>query len=127
VTEGSGLSGAGRPEQLAAASTRRAWAVVGDGRSDPSWMGRPCRAAAFAAAGRSWWLLCLGSAAAGSSEKALLDTTDGGRIWTTASQVMSLTAPPRPGAIPLQEPHAWLLAPGQGLWRTTDGRHWRAL
>lgn len=93
------------------------------------------------------------------------------------SQVTSLTAPPRPGAITLQEPgamaagspkrlwlaalnnlyesgdggarwsrvpgpdpqgspasfdvlsptRAWLLAAGQGLWRTTDGRHWSAL
>jgi len=278
ATEGSGLPGAGRPEQLVATSTSRAWAVVGAGRlistadgganwtpdtppsraialarsgrtlwmieclggsdsscwsvllrkslpngaltisspklapkptpelafaggrrvaiseggnlviisgrgrrfvtlSDPLWMGRPCQAGAFAAAGPSWWLLCLGGAAAGSSEKALLDTTDGGRIWTTASQVTSLTASPSPGAITLEEPqamaaaapdrlwlaaennlyqsadggatwirvpgpdlqgspaafdvlsatHAWLLAPGHGLWRTTDGRHWSAL
>ena len=145
--------------------------------SDPTWMGRPCQAAAFAAAGPNWWLLCLGGAAAGSSEKALLDTTDGGRIWTTASQVTSLTTPAHPGEITLEEPtslaagsprrlwlaalnnlytsddggsqwnqvpgpdpqgspasfdvlsptHAWLLAAGEGLWRTTDGRHWRAL
>jgi photosystem II stability/assembly factor-like uncharacterized protein len=145
--------------------------------SDPWWMGRLCQAAAFAAVGRSWWLLCLGAAAAGSSEKALLGTTDGGRIWTAVSQVTSLTAPPRPGEITLEEPaalaagpprrlwlaalnnlfesedggarwirvpgpdpqgspvrfdvlsstHAWLLTPGQGLWRTTDGRHWGAL
>ncbi len=144
---------------------------------DPTWMGRPCQPAELAAAGRSWWLLCLGGAAAGSSEKALLRTTDGGKRWTVASQVTSLTTPPRPGAITLQEPdamtagsprrmwlaalnslyesgdagghwtrvrgpnpqgepasfdvlsatHAWLLAAGQGLWLTTDGRHWRAL
>lgn len=27
----------------------------------------------------------------------------------------------------LSPTHAWLLAAGQGLWRTTDGRHWIAL
>ena len=27
----------------------------------------------------------------------------------------------------LSPTHAWLLAAGQGLWRTTDGRHWKAL
>jgi len=278
LTEGSGLEGAGRVEQLVATSTRRAWAVVGAGRvmsttdggtswtaepprgsvmalvlgrrtlwmldclggsayscdsvlvrkvlpngvwtisspkllpnpepklalaggrtvvatgggtvvivSDggkrfterpvPTWMGQPCQTAGLAAAGRNWWLLCLGGAAAGSSDKALLRTTDGGARWNVVSQVTSLTAPLRPGAIPRQEPdaiaagsparlwlatqndlyesgdggarwpwvrgpdpqgtpasfdvltptRAWLLAPGQGLWRTTDGRHWHAL
>jgi photosystem II stability/assembly factor-like uncharacterized protein len=146
-------------------------------RPDPIWMGRPCQPAGLAAAGRNWWLLCLGGAAAGSSEKALFHTTDAGRRWTVVSQVTSLTAPPPPGAITLEEPdaiaagsrarlwlaaqnnlyasgdggarwervpgpdpqgypaafdvlsptHAWLLAAGQGLWRTTDGRHWIAL
>ena len=146
-------------------------------RPNPTWMGRPCFPAGLAAAGRNSWLLCLGGAAAGSSAKALLHTTDGGRTWTIASQVTSLTAPPQPGAITREEPdalvaasatrlwlaalnnlfvssdggarwslvrgpnpqgdptsfdvlsptHAWLLAGGQGLWRTTDGRHWAAL
>jgi hypothetical protein len=27
----------------------------------------------------------------------------------------------------LSPTHAWLLAAGQGLWRTTDGRHWQEL
>ena len=144
---------------------------------DPTWMGQPCFPAGLAAAGNSWWLICLGGAAAGSSTKALLHTTDGGRTWTIASQVTSLTAPPQPGAITREEPdalvaasptrlwlaalnnlfvsndggarwswvrgpnpqgypvsfdvlsptHAWLLGTGQGLWRTTDGRHWHAL
>ncbi len=124
-----------------------------------------------------WWVICLGGAAAGSSEKALLHTTDGGRKWSIASQVRSLTAPARAGTITRAEPnalaagshtrlwlaaqnsmyesedagftwhevpavnpqggpaafdvlsprHAWLLAPGQGLWRTMDGRQWSAL
>ena len=145
---------------------------------DPVWRGRPCWGAGFVTAGpRDWWLICIGGAAAGSSTKALLHTTDAGVSWHVASQVTSLTAPPRPGAITLAEPdalaagsparlwlaaqnslyesddggvrwtrargpnpqgspasfdvlsptRAWLLAPGQGLWRTTDGRRWRAL
>jgi photosystem II stability/assembly factor-like uncharacterized protein len=144
---------------------------------DPTWLGQPCFPAGLAAVGNSWWLICLGGAAAGSSTKALLHTTDGGRTWTIASQVTSLTAPPQPGAITREEPdalvaasptrlwlaalnnlfvsddggarwsrvpgpdpqgtpaafdvlsptHAWLLGAGQGLWRTTDGRHWDAL
>ncbi len=146
-------------------------------RPHPTWLGRPCQTAGLAAAGRSWWLLCLGGAGAGSSEKALLRTTDGGSSWHVVSQVTSLLAAPRAGAMPLQEPdaiaagsperlwlatqndlyesgdggarwtwvrgpdprgtpatfdvlsatEAWLLAPGQGLWRTADGRHWHAL
>jgi photosystem II stability/assembly factor-like uncharacterized protein len=146
-------------------------------RPDPTWMRQPCLPAGLAADGKGWWLLCLGGAGAGSSEKALLHTTDGGRTWTIASQVTSLSAPPQPGAITHEEPdalvaatptrlwlaalnnlfvsddagarwsrvpgpdpqgypaafdvlsptHAWLLAAGQGLWRTTDGRHWIAL
>lgn len=121
--------------------------------------------------------ICLGGAAAGSSTKALFHMTEGRRTWTIASQITSLTAPPQPGGITLEEPsalaaasptrlwlaalnnlyesadggvrwsrapgpdpqgtpttfdvlsptHAWLLAAGQGLWRTTDGRHWTAL
>jgi photosystem II stability/assembly factor-like uncharacterized protein len=146
--------------------------------ADPSWMGRPCQVADLASAGREgWWLICLGGAAAGSSTKALLHTTDAGRTWRIASQVKSLTEPWRPGSLGTGEPnamaagspsrlwlcfqnsvaesddagrswtgvpgvnpqgnpaafdvlsptHAWLLATGQGLWRTTDGRRWRAL
>jgi photosystem II stability/assembly factor-like uncharacterized protein len=144
---------------------------------DPTWMGQPCMPAGLTAAGNSWWLLCLGGAAAGSSTKALFHTTDAGNRWTIASRVTSLTAPLEPGAITREEPdalvaasptrlwlaalnnlfvsndggarwsrvrcpnpqgtpasfdvlsptHAWLLAAGQGLWRTTDGRHWTAL
>jgi photosystem II stability/assembly factor-like uncharacterized protein len=146
--------------------------------SSPRWSGRPCRGADVAAADPAdWWVICIGSAAAGSSTKALLHTTDAGRTWSIASQVTSLTAPPQPGAISRAEPNAlaagsrtrlwlagwnsmtesddagtnwtdvpgvnpegapavfdvlspnqaWLLAAGRGLWRTTDGRHWKEL
>ncbi len=146
-------------------------------RPDPVWVRRPCVPAGLAAAGKGWWLLCLGGAGAGSGDKALFHTTDRGAHWTIASQVTTLTAPPQPGAITREEPdalvaasptrlwlaalnnlfvsddggarwsrvpgpdpqgtpaafdvlsptHAWLLGAGQGLWRTTDGRHWHAL
>jgi photosystem II stability/assembly factor-like uncharacterized protein len=147
-------------------------------RPEPRWLGRPCWGAGFITAGpRDWWLICLGGAAAGSSTKALLHTTDAGASWQVASQITSLTLPVRPGAIPLAEPdalaaasptrlwfagqnslydsddggirwtsapgpnpqgspasfdvlsptRAWLLAPGQGLWRTTDGDRWHAM
>lgn len=147
----------------------------------PRWNGHPCPVpAGFAAAdARTWWFLCIGIAAAGSSTKALFETTDGGRRWHVVSQADRLGAPERPGQIPVSEPGelapasrrrlwlalanglavsadggaawqtvpirevnpeghptlldvlnrrvAWLLAPGAGLWRTTDGVHWRAL
>lgn len=121
-----------------------------------------------------WWLLCLGGAAAGSSNKALLRTTDAGRNWTVTATASLMD--PRSGSLPLQDgaaiaaspagwlwmatPNtlsvstdggarwsrvlansggyfgqfdvlagtvAWLLAPGAGLWRTTDGTSWQAV
>jgi hypothetical protein len=86
-------------------------------RPDPSWMGRPCSVAEFAATGaENWWVLCLGGAAAGSSTKALLHSTDAGGRWGVASQLTSLTAPPRPGSIPLSEPVALAAGSPTRLW-----------
>lgn len=149
-------------------------------RPAPTWDHQKCGipAAVSATPPRTFWLLCLGGAAAGSSAKALLRTTDEGRTWTTVSAVASLTGPERPGSLPLEEPsalaagsrsrlwlsltnglaesndggrrwasvpqawdpsgwetvidagnanHAWVLAPGAGLWRTTDGLDWHAI
>lgn len=149
-------------------------------RRAPTWDHNGCDngAALAAQAPHTFWLLCLGGAAAGSSTKGLLRSTDGGGTWTTVSAVTSLTQRPRAGAIPLEEPsalaagsqtrlwlsltnglaesndggrrwmgvprafdpggwstvidvfdadHAWVLASGAGLWRTTDGVHWRAI
>lgn len=161
--------------------SRLAISVDGGGRwrfSAPAWMGQPCDGGDLTTAGPAdWWLICLGGAAAGSSAKALLHTTDGGRTWRIASQVTSVIPPEPPGAITTAEPNAlaagsrtrlwlagwnsmtqsddggstwidvpgvnpqgmpaafdvlsptdaWLLAAGRGLWRTTDGRHWREL
>lgn len=132
--------------------------------------------AGITTAGHSrWWLLCTGGAAAGSSTKALMRTSDAGRTWTVVAAVTSLAAPARPGSLPYQDalgiaagsrselwittPNslagstdagvtwarvpgvnpqggfatldvrsgdmAWVLAPGTGLWRTTDGTTWR--
>jgi hypothetical protein len=148
-------------------------------RSDPTWNGHPCMSAGdvASAAPATFWLLCLGGAAAGSSTKALLQSTNSGRTWRVVSAVSSLTRQPPPGSIPLAEPsalaagstqrvwlsttnslaesddggrtwnsvpsafdpdgwstvisvldarHAWLLAPGVGMWSTTDGVRWNA-
>lgn len=149
-------------------------------RRAPTWDHNGCdnSAALAAQAPHTFWLLCLGGAAAGSSTKGLLRSIDGGGTWTTVSAVTSLTQRPLAGAIPLEAPsalaagsqrrlwlsltnglaesndggrrwmgvprafdpggwstvidvfdadHAWVLASGAGLWRTTDGVHWRAI
>ena len=147
-------------------------------RPDPSWDGHPCTGTGelTATPPTTFWLLCLGAAAAGSSTKALLESTNSGSTWDIVSAVTSLTQTPSPRSIPLSEPsalaagsiqrvwlattnglaesndggkswnnvpgafdpggwptvisvldatHAWLLAPGAGLWSTTDGEHWK--
>lgn len=124
-----------------------------------------------------WWLLCIGGAAAGSSTKALMRSTDDGSTWITISDVPSLVESHPPNSLTAAEPaalaaaspgrlwlatfnsltqsvdggvtwntvkgvntegawgafdilsldQAWFLAPGTGLWGTTDGTTWRAL
>ena len=104
----------------------------------PRWDGRACPVpSAFAAAGaQTWWWVCIGGAAAGSSEKALFQTTNGGRTWHVLSQVDSLVAPERPGQIPLAEPNALAAGSSSRLWLalqnglavTSDGgRRWTAV
>lgn len=162
-------------ELLVSVDAGRQWTQ----RPAPAWDGNGCTwvAALTAASARDWWLLCLGGAAAGSSTKGLVRTTDGGRTWATVSAVRSLTQIPSPGSISAGEPNAltagsptrlwlalengfsesadggatwsdvpginpeglpaffdvrspvsaWLIVPGGGLWRTTDGSHWQAL
>jgi hypothetical protein len=159
-------------ELLTSRDTGRRWTT----RRAPTWAHNPCNSDAALTAHRpsTFWLLCLGGAAAGSSTKGLLRSTDAGRTWMTASAVTSLVHPPTPGSIPAEEPsalaagsqtrlwlsltnglaesnnggrhwtsggvmnpggwttvldpvsasHAWMLAAGAGLWRTTDGLHW---
>ena len=162
------------PEVLISSDTGRTWMTM----RAPSWDHTPCTfgGSLATAAPHTFWLLCLGGAAAGSSTKGLLRTTDMGRTWSIMSAAPSLTRPPPPGAISLAEPsslaagsptrlwlaltngltesddagrrwtavgtvrnlggwsstlsvlnarHAWLLAAGAGLWRTTDGAHWQ--
>jgi hypothetical protein len=151
-------------------------------RPEPSWDHNKCDHGAGATLTASprgtFWLLCNGNGAGGSSTKGLLRSTNTGQTWTTVSAATSLTQRPRPGSIPREEPsalaagsqtrlwlsltndlaesndgghhwtsvphvantsgwvtmldalsasHAWLLAPGAGLWRTTDGLHWGAV
>jgi photosystem II stability/assembly factor-like uncharacterized protein len=159
-------------ELLTSRNTGRRWTA----RRAPTWAHNPCTldAALTAHQPSTFWLLCLGNAAAGSSTKGLLRSTNAGRTWTTVSAVTSLTQAPTPGSISSGEPsalaagsrtrlwlsltnglaesdnggrrwtnggvinpggwtialdpinasHAWALAAGAGLWRTTDGLHW---
>jgi photosystem II stability/assembly factor-like uncharacterized protein len=55
----------------------------------------------------------------------LFVSNDGGARW---SRVPGPDPQGTPAAFGVLSPtHAWLLGGGQGLWRTTDGRHWHAL
>ncbi|HWE15185.1 MAG TPA: hypothetical protein VG365_16795 [Solirubrobacteraceae bacterium] len=81
---------------------------------------------------RTFWLLCLGQGAAGSSSKVLLRSTDAGRSWATVSAV-SLDQRFRPGEIPGEEPSDLAAGSHTMLWlsltnnlaETNDGgRHW---
>jgi photosystem II stability/assembly factor-like uncharacterized protein len=87
---------------------------------DPTWNGYPCLASGMfaAAAPHTWWILCVGGAAAGSSTKGLLRTTDYGRSWTTVSQVTSLLTPvlPKSPSISRAEPNALAAGSSTRLW-----------
>jgi hypothetical protein len=63
-----------------------------------------------------WWLLCTGGAAAGSSTKALFRSADGGRTWTVASALASLSAPARPGSLPYSDSTTIAAASPDLLW-----------
>lgn len=87
-------------------------------RSAPTWDHNRCDngAGLTAQAPRTFWLLCLGGAAAGSSMKGLVRSTDGGGTWATVSAVTSLTQRPRAGSIPLAEPSALAAGSRSRLW-----------
>jgi photosystem II stability/assembly factor-like uncharacterized protein len=55
----------------------------------------------------------------------MTESEDGGTTWTDVAGVNPEGAPATFDV--LSPTHAWLLAPGLGLWRTTDGRHWQEL
>lgn len=87
-------------------------------RPYPKWNGPRCQSVSnLATAGpRTWWLLCLGPAGAGSSEKALLRTENAGRTWAVISSVDSLTRLPAPGSVPLSEPNSFVAGSASKLW-----------
>lgn len=69
--------------------------------------------------GQRWWMLCIGGAAAESSTKSLLATTDGGQHWTVVVALTDLGAPLVAGVLPRAEP-ATLQAGGPDLlWLAT--------
>jgi hypothetical protein len=55
----------------------------------------------------------------------LAESDDGGHRWTYPRIVNPYGWETMLNV--LDANHAWLLAPGAGLWRTTDGLHWRAI
>jgi photosystem II stability/assembly factor-like uncharacterized protein len=81
------------------------------------------------------WQLCIGGAAAGSSEKYLFGTQDGGGNWTLLATTTLGNPPPEPGVGELpngnaaealffnDEEKGWLglSSPGVNLYRTEDG------
>lgn len=88
------------------------------------------------------WQLCLGGAAAGSSEKWLFATTNAGLAWTLISRTTLGNPPPEAGVgdfpngngvvqlLFLDATNGWLAmnSPGQNLFRSEDGGHtWSAI
>jgi photosystem II stability/assembly factor-like uncharacterized protein len=89
--------------------------------------------------GRHGWVLCDGEPSAGQQSKAILETTDGGRVWHTRSAVVF---PPDPkvvgkelpssgygeGIVFLPDGHGWLWMSREYSYRTTDGgRAWKPM
>jgi photosystem II stability/assembly factor-like uncharacterized protein len=67
----------------------------------------------------TWWLICNGSGAGGSSPKALMATANAGLAWHTVATVTSILATPGPGSLPYQEVLTIAAgSPGQ-LWLAT--------
>lgn len=89
----------------------------------------------FALDANTEWQLCLGGAAAGSSEKYLFHTTNGGEAWTLISRTTLGNPTPKTGVgdLPngngvvqilfLDATHGWmgLNSPGVNLFRSQDG------
>jgi hypothetical protein len=89
----------------------------------------------FALDGGAGWQLCIGGAAAGSSEKYLFGTADGGVSWTLLSMTTLGSPTPEPGVGELPNGNAaealfftdaekgWLglSSPGQNLYHSDDG------
>lgn len=89
----------------------------------------------FALTPQAKWQLCLGGAAAGSGEKYLFRTTDGGSSWTLVSRTTLGNPPPEQGVgdLPngngvvqilfLDANKGWmgLDSPGDNLFRSQDG------
>ena len=97
------------------------WSIVSQVRSltappQPGAITREEPDALVAASPSRLWLAALNN---------LFVSTDGGARW---SRIRGPDPQGYPASFDVLSPtHAWLLAAGQGVWRTTDGRHWHAL
>lgn len=110
----------GRGEMAISTNGGSSWRT----RPDPIWDRRPCPGVGdlTAAPPSTFWLLCLGGAAAGSSTKALLESTNAGGTWSTVSAITSLVREPPSGSLPLAEPSALAAGSTQRVWlATTNG------
>jgi photosystem II stability/assembly factor-like uncharacterized protein len=94
---------------------------------------------AFALDANTKWQFCIGGAAAGSNEKFLFKTTNGGASWTLISRTTLGNPPPEAGVGELPNGNGvsalffndatkgWLglSSPGDNLFRSTDGgKNW---
>jgi hypothetical protein len=68
---------------------------------------------------RTWWLICNGGGAGGSSPKALMATADAGRSWHTIAALTSILVSPQPGSLPSQEVAAIAAGSPSRLWVAT--------
>jgi len=120
----------------AAAATTPSASAVGPCTLRTSLEGRPLAPGpSFALDANTEWQLCLGGVAAGSSEKYLFHTTNGGAAWTLISRTTLGNPTPEAGVgdLPngngvvqilfLDATHGWmgLNSPGVNLFRSQDG------
>ena len=104
---------------LATTDGGRHWIRLIDPCTAPAWE-QPATVAVAPSGQR--FILCLGSAAAGSSTKALYAESPGGGSWTQQSALNSLDAPFSPDGLPGSEPGVLAAPSSAGLWlSTTNG------
>jgi photosystem II stability/assembly factor-like uncharacterized protein len=69
------------------------------------------------------WVLCEDGQGMQKATQVLLRTGNDGRTWSVLSAINPAESYPVTLDV-LSPARAWLLAPGTGMWRTTDGLHW---
>lgn len=112
----------------------RSWTAQAVPRGPGSWCTGGAGTTFVAGNAATWWLWCNGPGAASSSVKALLRSTDSGRMWTTVSEVPSLQALPVSRSLTRADTSNVAAASPRLLWAasanvltesTDGGRQWR--